>query len=67
MVFPKMSSMRLQNKRMFDKSNERDLREFALVGEGSWCEEFGDTEMGTLMELTLIFSGACGFPNCGKH
>lgn len=44
-----------------------DLREFALIGEQSWCEEFGETEMGTLMELTLFISGLCVFPICGKY
>lgn len=44
-----------------------DLREFAWVGEQSWCEEFGKTEMETLMELTLFFSGLCVFPICGKY
>lgn len=41
------------------KLRGEDLKEFALVGEGSWCKEFGETEMGTLMELTLIFLGLC--------
>lgn len=44
-----------------------DLREFVLVGEGSWCKESGETEMGTSMELTRILSGLCVFPVCGKY
>lgn len=44
-----------------------DLREFALVGEGSWFEEFGETEVGTSVELRLISSELCVFPICGKY
>lgn len=62
-AFPNMSYMRHQNKRTFDKNNGSGFKKIC-IGEGSQCEELEETEMGALMELTLIFSE---FLVCGKY